>query len=140
MSILKRFGKRDNASLTVEFDWPVETKDFRFKAARFSQAEQNEAHLDADGQLARRGIKRDDENKKEHYLQAFWYELAKYVKKHIKGWEYKGPEKIDYSAGALEELFNSLTIAERTEIGMAYWLAEQELLAEKKSDSVENAV
>lgn len=135
MSIINRFSKRSNTPLVLEFDWPLDTKDFKFRCSRFAQAEHNEAHLDADGQLVRRGIKADSEDRQQHYLQAFYYELSKYVKRHVKGWTHNAKEgdPIEYSQGALEELFNSMTINERTGFGMSYWVAEQALLEEKKS-------
>lgn len=138
MSIFDRFRARKNLPLELDVKFPIENPEIVFKVDRFSVAEFNEATIDAEGQLARRGVKKTDPDFVDNYSQAICYELAKYIKRHIKNWVHtpKEGEPEPFNPGALELFWNNLTVQEKTEIGLSYYAAEQKLLAEKKSNAL----
>lgn len=137
MSAIERFKNRKNRSLQFEISFPPETKELIFKVNRFSSAEMKAARDLAIGAIKKQGIEEDSEDFRSKIGFEYAYFLADIIKKHITSWEHK-PEreedKIPFSKGALESLFQELSADERIQIGAAYFIALSED-EEKKTEA-----
>lgn len=138
-SAFERYKNRQNRAMEVEVLWPSKKPEFIFKVIRFAQTEFNAAGKDAAKGLRDAGIEPDDLDDKERpqkFTDEFCEQLAKYVKRHIKGWVHKpadGSKPVDYSSGLLEGMFVEMNRAELADLGAGYIMATGE--EEKKTEA-----
>lgn len=126
MNAIKRFRDRQNRATVLDVPVPDENPTIVLKVHRFAQAEHNAAQKEAIEALSRRNTKELDESMKQRVFFAEYCEaLAKFVKRHVKGWEYKGEdaERFDFSPVALDGLFSSMDSGELQIVGASYIVA-----------------
>lgn len=137
MSAITRFKNRKNLALEFEIGFPIDTKELVFKVNRFSPAEMKVAGDNAKGSLAKQGVLDSDERRLEKFYLEYAYCLSDIVKRHVTSWKHAPSDDsspIEYSKGALESLFNEMSIDEKTQIGLSYLRALEEE-EEKKTEA-----
>lgn len=143
MNAIERFKQRQNRAAVLNVPWPgAEQPEITFKVQRFSQVEPNAARRDAEALMRQSGHKIEELDARTFaalFPAEYCEALAKYVKRHVKGWEHHAPEgeePVKFTVGNLEALFSQMTPAELCNLGASYLLAED--AEEKKSIPSEN--
>lgn len=138
MNAIERFRQRQNRAAVLTVPWPGPDKpEILFKVQRFSQVEPNAARRDAEALMRQAGYDLKEMDADE-FAKLFPFEyceaLAKYVKRHVKGWEHippEGQEPIKFTVGNLEALFSQMTPSELRDLSASYLMSAD--AEEKKS-------